>query len=347
MPDSNASPSRTYDVAIAGATGAVGEVLIELLAERGFPVGRVVLLASERSAGQRLGFGGRQLRVERLDDFDFAGVDFAFFSAGGEVSGRHAPRAAEAGAVVIDNTSRFRLDDAVPLIVPEVNGAALDEWRANTRGGGIIANPNCSTIQMVVALAPLHRAARVRRIHVSTYQAVSGAGRRAVEELGRQTADRLNFRDPEAKVFDQPIAFNVLPRIDVLDDNGYTREEMKMHNETRKILGDKEIAVHATAVRVPVFYGHSEAVHAELERALELDEILGLLREAPGVVLHEGTHPTPLRDGAGTDGVHVGRVRRDHSSDCGVAMWVVSDNLRKGAALNALQIAERLVENDA
>jgi len=340
MPEHN----DKYDVAVVGATGAVGEVLLDLLCEREFPVGRLVVLASARSAGEMIRFGKRSVTVSDLDGFDFAGIDFAFFSAGGSVSAEHAPRAAAAGAIVIDNTSHFRMHDDVPLIVPEVNAEVLSDWYRRPAPGGIVANPNCSTIQMLVAVAPIHRRFGVSRINVATYQAVSGAGRKAMEELGRQTADKLNFRDPDVKVLSAPIAFNVIPRIDVLDVNGYTREELKMHHETRKILRDSKIGVNATAVRVPVFYGHSEAVHLETEKNFDLDEVRRLLSRAQGVRLIEGEiDPMPLVHASGHDEVFVGRIRRDLTHANGLNLWVVGDNLRKGAALNAIQISEYLI----
>jgi len=329
-----------YRVAVVGATGAVGEVMLELLAERRFPASEVVALASERSVGRRISFGQRSLGVVNLDDFDFKSIDVALFSAGGKVSARHAPRAAKAGCTVIDNTSHFRHQANVPLVIPEINGELLDDWP----GAGIIANPNCSTIQMLLVVAPIHRAAGVTRINVATYQSVSGAGKSAMEELGRQAADRFNFREPQVKVFKQPIAFNVIPAIDCLDDNGYTREEMKMHNETRRILACQRIAVNATAVRVPVFVGHGEAVHLETERAIDMADVHELLREAPGVsLLPKEQWATPVTHGAGSDAVYVSRLRRDLSHPQGIDFWCVSDNVRKGAALNALQIAEYLV----
>lgn len=339
---------RTHDVAIVGATGAVGEVLLTLLAERGFPVGRVVALASERSAGEEVQFGKKHLRVQVLERFDFAGIDFAFFSAGGSVSEIHAPRAAAAGAVVIDNTSFFRMHRDVPLVVPEVNSDRLAAF-ADPEHSGIIANPNCSTIQMVVALAPIHRAAGIERINVATYQAVSGAGRRAMEELGRQTMDKLSFREPKVAVFSAPIAFNVIPRIDVLDADsdmpGFTREERKMHNETRRILDDDRLGVNATAVRVPVFYGHSEAVHLETREPIDLERVRELLAAAPGVeLLASDAEPTPLEHASGRDAVVVGRLRRDPTHPRGIDLWITADNLRKGAALNAVQIAETILQ---
>ncbi len=332
-----------FNVAVVGATGAVGEVLLELLAARDFPISKLSLLASERSAGEVLRVRGRSVTVGNLADFDFTGVDFAFFSAGGSVSAAHAPRAAAAGATVIDNTSHFRLHEGIPLVVPEVNADALDGWFDRDARGGIIANPNCSTIQMLLAIAPIHRRFGVARVNVATYQAVSGAGRRAMDELGRQTADKLNFREPAVEALSAPIAFNVIPRIDVVDETGYTREELKMHFETRKILGSESIGVNATAVRVPVFYGHAEAVHLETEAPFELDEIRELLDGAEGLQRVEGEiDPMPLTHASGADAVFVGRIRRDMTHENGLNLWVVADNLRKGAALNAIQVAETL-----
>ncbi len=331
-------------VAVVGATGAVGEVLLSLLSERSFPASKVTAVASAQSAGQTLDYNGRSIRVHALDSFEFDAIDIAFFSAGGAVSADYAPVAVKAGCVVIDNTSHFRMQDDVPLVVPEVNARILDDWPGRTQGG-IIANPNCSTIQMLLAIAPIHRAVGIRKVQVSTYQAVSGAGRSALEELGRQTADRLSFRDAEAKVLSAPIAFNVIPRIDRLEDNGYTREEMKMHLETRRILDDDDLAVNATAVRVPVFYGHSEAVHLELNQAMTAAEASALLSKQPGVRVLEGDEdPMPMTHASGNDPVYVGRIRQDHSNPLGLNLWVVADNLRKGAALNAIQIAEYLIE---
>ncbi len=332
-------------IAVVGASGAVGEVMLSILAERGYPAEQVTALASERSAGQGVEFGNKQLTVGNLADFDFSGVDYALFSAGGSVSKEFAPRAVEAGAIVIDNTSAFRYDDDIPLVVPEVNAEVLK----GVNGGAIIANPNCSTIQMVVALAPIQRIAGVTRINVATYQSVSGAGRRGMEELARQTAQRLNFQEPEVSKFAQPIAFNVLPQIDEMLENGYSREEMKMVWETRKIFGDPDIGVNATAVRVPVFFGHSEAVHFETREDISIGECRRLLDNAPGVEVLEGAdmiHPTAVTHAAGTDPVFVGRLRRDISHPRGISMWVVADNIRKGAALNAIQIMALFEEKD-
>jgi len=333
-----------YNVAIAGATGAVGETLLSILKERAFPIGELVPLASERSAGGKVAFGNRELTVRSLADYDFNGIDVAFFSAGGSVSRVHAPRAAAAGAVVIDNTSEFRYQDDIPLVVSEVNPHAIAQYTNR----GIIANPNCSTMQMLVALAPIHRAVGIERINVATYQSVSGAGRSGMEELGRQTAALLNFQDAEPKKFPAQIAFNLIPQIDDFQDNGYTKEEMKMVWETRKILEDASIQVNPTAVRVPVFYGHSEAVHIETREKISAERARELLRAAPGVVVVDerkaGGYPTPVTHAAGKDPVFVGRIREDISHPRGLDLWVVADNIRKGAALNAVQIAEILAE---
>ncbi|ODS62512.1 MAG: aspartate-semialdehyde dehydrogenase [Arenimonas sp. SCN 70-307] len=335
--------SKTFTVAVVGATGAVGETMLSILAERQFPVGKLHVLASERSAGEKVSYGAQKLVVQDLATFDPAGVDIALFSAGGSVSKEYAPKFAAAGAVVIDNSSAFRYDDDVPLVVAEVNPEA-----AAKRPRGIIANPNCSTMQMLVALAPIHRAAGIERINVATYQSVSGAGRTAMEELGRQTAAMLNFQPHEPAKFPVQIAFNLIPHIDEFLDNGYTKEEMKMVWETRKILGDDSIQVNPTAVRVPVFFGHSEAVHLETRRKLGADEARELLESAPGVeVVDErgpGGYPTPVTHAAGSDPVYVGRIREDLSHPRGLDLWIVADNIRKGAALNAVQVAELVVK---
>lgn len=336
--------SAGIDVAVVGATGAVGEVMLELLAARKFPVSGISALASAGSAGRKVGFGRRELTVADVADFDFSACDIALFSAGGAVSAEYAARAAAAGCVVIDNTSRFRMDPEVPLVIPEINAAAIGELQ----GGRIISNPNCSTIQMLMAIAPIHRAAGVSRVNVATYQSVSGAGRSALQELARQTADRFNFRDPQPRALVSPIAFNVIPSIDAVEDNGYTREEMKMHFETRRILDDETIQVNATAVRVPVFYGHAAAVHLETREPISVERVLELLAAAPGVELVvEGPAPTPLTHAAGSDPVYVGRVRRDYTHPRGINLWIVADNLRKGAALNAVQIAELITKQRA
>lgn len=331
-------------IAVVGASGAVGEVMLSILAEHGYPARQVTALASERTAGSEVAYGEARLQVGNLSTFDFAGTDYALFSAGGSVSKEHAPRAADSGTVVIDNTSAFRYEDTIPLVVPEINAHTL----AGIDGGAIIANPNCSTIQMVVALAPVQRAVGIARINVATYQSVSGAGRRGMQELETQTARTLKSQPIETSKFAQQIAFNVLPQIDEMLENGYSREEMKMVWETQKIFGDPEILVNATAVRVPVFVGHSEAVHFETREPIEIDEIRALLREAPGVELVEGQgmiHATPATHAAGKDPVFVSRLRRDLSHPQGVSMWVVADNVRKGAALNAIQIMEWLEKN--
>jgi len=332
------------NIAVVGASGAVGEVMLSILAERGHREDHVTALASERSAGQDAEFGNTRLTIEDLAYFDFSMVDYALFSAGGSVSKEFAPKAAAAGAIVIDNTSAFRYDDEIPLVVPECNAHILN----GVSGGCIIANPNCSTIQMLVALAPIHEQAGISRINVATYQSVSGAGRGGLHELAMQTAQRLNFKDPDVSKFAQPIAFNVLPQIDELLDNGYSREEMKMLWETQKIFEDPEVLVNATAVRVPVFYGHAEAVHFETRKDISIEEVQQLLSDAPGVEFMEVTdmnHPTPVTHAAGKDPVFVGRLRRDLSHPRGISMWVVADNIRKGAALNAVQIMDVLEKN--
>ena len=334
--------SRKFDVAVVGATGAVGETMLSILAERNFPVGNVYALASEKSAGKKVAFGDSWLTVEVLDDFDFSKAQIGLFSAGAGLSKIYAPKAAEAGCVVIDNTSQFRYDDDIPLVVPEVNPQAI----AGYRNRGIIANPNCSTIQMLVALKPIYDEVGIERINVATYQAVSGSGKEAIDELASQTASLLNGRPVEAKVYPKQIAFNVLPQIDVFLDNGYTKEEMKMVWETRKIFGDDSIQVNPTAVRVPVFYGHSEAVHIETREKITVERARELLANAPGVTLldrrEDGGWPTAVTEAAGHDATFVGRVREDISHPRGLNLWVVSDNVRKGAALNSVQIAEVL-----
>jgi aspartate-semialdehyde dehydrogenase len=335
---------KQVNVAVVGATGAVGEAMIEILAERDFPVGQLHLLASERSDGKTVRFGGRSVRVKRLDRFDFEGVEIAFFSAGSSVSAEFAPKAAAAGCVVIDNTSQFRYDHDVPLVVPEVNPHAIGQ----RLGRGIIANPNCSTIQMVVALKPIHDAVGIERINVATYQSVSGAGAKGISELASQTADLLNAKPIEPKVFTRQIAFNVIPHIDVFQENGYTKEEMKMVWETRKIMEAPDLLVNPTCVRVPVFYGHSEAVHIETRDKITVAQARVLLAKAPGVELFDerknGGYPTAVVDAAGHDAVWVGRIREDISHPRGLDLWIVSDNVRKGAALNSVQIAELLLK---
>jgi aspartate-semialdehyde dehydrogenase len=335
---------KKFTVAVVGATGAVGQTMLSILAEREFPIETLHVLASERSAGEQVEFCGRKITVSDLATFDPTGVDFALFSAGGSISKEFAPKFAAAGAIVIDNSSAFRMDDDVPLVVSEVNPEALDDIPR-----GIVANPNCSTMQMLVAIAPIHRAVGISRINVATYQSVSGAGRSALEELGRQTANILSFKDPDPQRFPVQIAFNLIPHIDDFLDNGYTKEEMKLVWETRKILGDESIMVNPTAVRVPVFYGHSEAVHLETRQKISAAEARALLEKAPGVVVvdeqRSGGYPTPVTHASGTDAVYVGRIREDVSMANGLNLWVVSDNIRKGAALNAVQIAELLARN--
>jgi len=337
--------SKKFDVAVVGATGVVGESMLEILSQRKFPVGKVHALASERSVGMDVAFGNRELRVENLADFDFSSVQIGLFSAGGSISAEYAPRAVEAGCVVIDNTSHFRYDDDIPLVVPEVNEAAIAGYTAR----GIIANPNCSTIQMVVALKPIYDAVGIERINVCTYQAVSGAGRGLIEDLVKQTTSLLNGRPVETTGDAKQIGFNAIPHIDVFLDNRYTKEEMKMVWETRKILGDDEILVNPTAVRIPVFYGHSEAVHIETRDKITAAQVVELLEKAPGVEVLDGVetgrYPTAVTESSGADPVFVGRIREDISHPRGIDLWVVADNIRKGAALNSVQIAEKLAKN--
>ena len=334
---------RKYNVAVVGATGVVGTEMISTLEKRNFPVGEITLLASERSLGKELTFRGKEYPVRILNEDSFKGIEIGLFSAGGSISERFAPIAAREGCVVIDNTSAFRMEPDIPLVVPEVNPEAIGEYRRR----GIIANPNCSTIQMVVALKPVHDAVGIRRIVVSTYQAVSGTGKEAIEELVAQTRALLAMEEPEIKVYPHRIAFNCLPHIDVFLDNGYTKEEMKLVNETKKILKAPSIAVTATTVRVPVFYGHSESVNIETEKKITPDEVRALLSHAPGVVVVDDPAALsyPLAsDAAGKDDTFVGRIREDESIPNGINMWIVADNIRKGAALNAVQIAEILID---
>ena len=333
-----------YNIAIVGASGAVGEQMRQVLEERKFPVGEMRLLGSERSAGQFLEFDGRQHRVGVLNENSFENTDIALFSAGGTVSAKYAPLAVSAGAVVIDNTAHFRMASDIPLVVPEVNASAIRDYKSR----GIIANPNCSTIQMVVALKPIHDAARIKRVVVSTYQSVSGAGRQAMEELSQQIAALFNGKDVEKKKFPHQIAFNCIPHIDVFMEDGYTKEEWKMIHETRKILGEPSLPVTATTVRVPVFCSHSESVNVETEKKLTAGEVRALLREAPGIIVADepenNLYPLAL-EATGKDATYVGRIREDHSVQNGINLWVVADNLRKGAALNAVQIAEILIRD--
>lgn len=329
-----------YAVAVVGATGLVGNEMLKVLEERKFPVERVLPLASSRSAGGDVSFGGEDLRVKLLTKESFDGIDIALFSAGSDVSREYAPVAAKAGAVVIDNSSAWRMANEVPLVVPEVNSADIGNHQ------GIIANPNCSTIQMVVVLQPLHVQARITRIVVSTYQSVSGTGKEAMDELGNQTRQLFSFAEVKPEVYPYQIAFNCLPHIDEFLPSGYTKEEMKMVNETRKIMGDDSIRVTATTVRVPVFVGHSESVNIETEKKLTANEARALLSTAPGVQVYDdpsrGLYPLAI-DATGNDAVYVGRIREDESVSNGLNLWIVADNLRKGAALNAVQIAEHLV----
>jgi len=337
--------SDNFDIAVVGATGVVGEALLEILSARNFPVGKVYALASERSVGKKVDFGLGQLDIDDLATFDFSTVQIGLFSAGASVSKEFAPKAAAAGCVVIDNTSQFRYDDDIPLVVPEVNPEAIAHYTSR----GIIANPNCSTIQMVVALKPIYDAVGIERINVCTYQAVSGAGRSAVEELVRQTTVLLNGLPLEVADDAKQIAFNAVPHIDDFQDNRYTKEEMKMVWETQKIFGDKKILVNPTAVRIPAFFGHSEAIHLETREKMSASEASELLAKAPGIEVLDGVelgeYPTAATESSGQDPVFVGRIREDISHERGLDLWVVADNIRKGAALNSVQIAEILAKN--
>jgi aspartate-semialdehyde dehydrogenase len=340
--DENLLSRHRYDVCILGATGAVGEAMLAILEERKFPVRNLYLLASSRSAGTEIMFRGQAHTVLDVEGFDFSKTQIGLFSAGGSVSEKYAPIAAAAGCVVIDNTAHFRYDRDIPLVVPEVNPHAIAQYKNR----GIIANPNCSTIQMMVALKPIRDAVGISRINVATYQAVSGTGKEAIDELAEQTRALFSSQDVKVEVYPKRIAFNVLPQIDVFMENGYTKEEMKMVWETRKIMEDDTIMVNPTAVRVPVFYGHSEAVHIETKKKITAAEARALLEKAPGVVVMDervaGGWPTAV-EAAGTDATYVGRIREDISHPLGLDMWVVSDNVRKGAALNSVQIAEILI----
>lgn len=331
------------NVAIVGATGAVGRTLLDILQEREFPVNKLVLLASANSAGEVMTFNKKSITVQPLASFDFKGFDVAFFTAGSQVSAQFASRAVDAKCVVIDNTSYFRNEEDVPLVVPEVNGEALNRYQDTY----LIANPNCSTIQMVLALAPIHKAAVIERINVSTYQSVSGAGQKGIAELSAQTRNLLNFKPLQQQVFSGQIAFNVLPHIDDFQDNGYTREEMKMVWETQKILDDRSIQVNPTCVRVPVFYGHAEAVHIETREKISATEARRLMAAVDGIEIMDDPktlrYPSPALTAAGRDAVYVGRIREDISYPRGLNMWIVADNIRKGAALNSVQIAEKLL----
>jgi aspartate-semialdehyde dehydrogenase len=335
--------SRTFNVAVAGATGLVGETIIEILEQRKFPVGRLYALASERSAGREIKFRGETIVVEPLSAFDFEKADIGLFSAGGSVSAEYAPKAAAAGCVVIDNTSQFRYEDDIPLIVPEVNAHRIGDYAKR----GIIANPNCSTIQLVVALKPIYDAAGIERINIATYQAISGAGRTALEMMMEHSRQILNGVEPTMRGPAKVNAFNVVPHIDVFMEGGFTKEEMKIIWETRKILEDPNIMVNPTVARVPVYFGHSEAVHIETRTKITVAEVQKLLNSAPGIVVLDGretgAYPTAATEAAGRDAVYVGRVREDPTHPRGIDLWVVSDNVRKGAALNSVQIAEILV----
>ena len=337
--------SKLYDVAVVGATGAVGETILKVLQERNFPVGNLYPLASSRSAGKKIEFNGKWVEVLDLETFDFSKAQIGLFSPGASVSAIYAPKAAEAGCVVVDNTSQFRYDDDIPLVVPEVNPEAI----AGYTNRGIIANPNCSTIQMLVALKPIYDAVGIKRINVATYQAVSGTGKEAIEELATQTANLLNMKPVETKVYPKQIAFNCIPQIDVFMENGYTKEEMKMVWETKKIMGDDSILVNPTAVRVPVFFGHSEAVHIETDKKITAAEAKALFEKTEGVVLIDehvdGGYPTAVSDAADTNPVYIGRIREDISCENGLNLWVVADNVRKGAATNTVQIAEVLIRD--
>ncbi|MGY0215984.1 aspartate-semialdehyde dehydrogenase [Endozoicomonadaceae bacterium StTr2] len=332
-----------FNIAVVGATGAVGEAMLDIMAQRKLPVKQVFALASERSAGDSVMYNNRHIKVENLAEFDFSEADIALFSAGGDVSAEYAPKAAAAGCVVIDNTSCFRYDEDIPLVVPEVNPEAMATYSKRN----IIANPNCSTIQMLVALKPIYDAVGITKINVATYQAVSGAGKAGISELAGQMSKLLNGRPAESEVFTKQIAFNAIPHIDSFEDNGYTREEMKMVWETKKILEDADIQVNPTCVRVPVFYGHSEAVHIETRDSITAERARELLAEAPGVTVldgrEDGEYPTAVGDASGQDDVYVGRIRQDLNTDKGLSLWVVADNVRKGAALNSVQLAELLI----
>jgi aspartate-semialdehyde dehydrogenase len=337
--------SKEFDVAVVGATGAVGETMISVLEQRNFPVRNLYPLASARSAGSKIQFKGKYYTVKDLAEFDFSQAQIGLFSAGGSVSAEFAPKAAAAGCVVVDNTAHFRYDDDIPLVIPEVNPQAVADYKNRN----IIANPNCSTIQMLVALKPIYDAVGIERINVATYQAVSGTGKEAIEELAAQTANILNAKEVKCEVYPKQIAFNVLPQIDVFMDNGYTKEEMKMVWETKKIFSDAAITVNPTTVRVPVFFGHSEAVHIETRDKITADQARALLKKAPGVKVMDkrepGGYPTAVTEASGKDPVYVGRIREDISHPRGLNLWVVADNVRKGAALNSVQIAEILVKD--
>ncbi|CAM4462660.1 MAG: Aspartate-semialdehyde dehydrogenase 2 [Legionellaceae bacterium] len=337
--------TKTFDVAILGATGEVGKTILEILAERKFPIGKIYALASSRSAGKTILFKNRPILIEDATTFDFKKVQIGLFSAGGNISAEYAPKAAAAGCIVIDNTSHYRYEADIPLVIAEVNPHALAQYKNQH----IIANPNCSTMQMLVALKPIYDQVGIERINVATYQAVSGSGRKGIDELAQQTANLLNAKSIKPTVYSKQIAFNVIPHIDTFQENGYTKEEMKMVWETQKILEDHAITVNPTAVRVPVFYGHSMALHIETRDKITLKQAEKILKKAPGVTminkLEAGGYPTPVSNASGRDNVFIGRLREDISHPKGLNMWVVSDNVRKGAALNAVQLAELMIEN--
>jgi aspartate-semialdehyde dehydrogenase len=336
--------AKSWNVAVVGATGLVGGTMLSILAERNFPVQEIFPLASKRSVGKTVRFQGRDIKVQDLATFDFSKAQIGLFSAGGSVSAEFAPKAGKSGCVVVDNTSHFRYEQDIPLVVTEVNPHAI----ANYKNRNIIANPNCSTMQMVVALKPIHDAVGIDRVNVATFQSVSGGGQKAVNELSDQLEAIAQRQAVTPKVIAKQIAHNCVPQIDVFLDNGYTKEEMKMHWETQKIMEDSSIRVNATAVRVPVYVGHSEAVHIETRRKISVEQVREILKKAPGVVLMDerraGGYPTAVTEAAGNDPVYVGRIREDLSHERGLNLWIVADNIRKGAALNSVQIAEILVK---
>ena len=335
--------AQKFDVCVLGATGLVGKTIIEILEQRDFPINKLYPLASARSAGEFIEFNGESIEVLDADNFDWSQAQIGFFSAGGAASAKYAPIAGDAGCIVIDNTSEFRYDADIPLVVPEVNPQALAEYRNRN----IIANPNCSTIQMMVALKPIYDAVGISRVNVSTYQSVSGGGKAAMDELAKQTADLLCGKPVESKNFSRQIAFNVIPQIDVFLENGYTKEEMKMVWETQKILGDDTVLVNPTAVRVPVFFGHGESLHIETKSPISAEEVKELLSNSPGLVVchNDEDFPTQISDASGKDETFVGRIREDISHNSGINMWIVADNVRKGAATNSVQIAELLIKD--
>lgn len=333
---------QTFNIAIVGATGLVGETVLELLHERAFPVNELFVLASEKSIGEEVVFGHRPLLVESLENFDFSKAELAFFAAGTEVSLQYVPIAIQAGCIVIDKSTAFRRDDAVPLVVPEVNSDVLKHYSKT----GIIANPNCTTIPIVTALKPIDDQFSITRINIATYQSVSGAGKKGITALANETAELLNGKSIETLALSAQIAFNVIPKIDAFDDNGYTLEEMKLLWEIQKILNNPKLMINPTAVRVPVFFGHSAAVHVETKKFPDVKMVKNLLQKAPGIVVVDGDDlPTPVTHAANQDGIFVGRIRQDISCQNGINLWIVTDNIRKGAALNAVQIAEWLVAN--